>query len=69
VSSIRDIGPHYAVTLREWRAAWERKRGELLLLGYNDTFWRKYRSARHAFEYSTTNAGTGVNAQTIVSLL
>lgn len=38
-----DIGPHYAVTLREWRAAWERERDSALRLGYSDRFWRKYR--------------------------
>ena len=38
-----DIGPHYAVTLREWREAWEQRREEVLALGYSDRFWRKYR--------------------------
>lgn len=38
-----DIGPHYAVTLREWRQAWEDKRQDVLRLGYSDRFWRKYR--------------------------
>ena len=40
-----DIGPHYAVTLREWRAAWERERMAVLRLGYSQAFWRKYRCA------------------------
>ena len=40
-----DIGPHYAVTLREWRAAWEREREAALRLGYSQAFWRKYRCA------------------------
>ena len=39
-----DIGPHYAVTLRAWREAWEQRREEVLALGYSDRFWRKYRS-------------------------
>ena len=36
-------GPHYATTLRAWRAAWEARRAEALQLGYSDRFWRKYR--------------------------
>ena len=39
-----DIGPHYAVTLRAWRQAWEARRKEAMALGYSDRFWRKYRS-------------------------
>lgn len=38
-----DIGPHYAVTLRSWRAAWERERAAILRLGYSDHYWRKFR--------------------------
>ncbi|GFR51020.1 hypothetical protein Agub_g13347 [Astrephomene gubernaculifera] len=38
-----DIGPDYAITLRSWRDAWEQRRGEVLALGYNERFWRKYR--------------------------
>lgn len=37
-----DIGPNYAVTLREWRTAWERRRADVIALGYSDIFWRKY---------------------------
>ena len=45
VQDCTDIGPHYAVTLREWRAAWEREREAALRLGYSEAFWRKYRCA------------------------
>ncbi|GLI66534.1 hypothetical protein VaNZ11_010410 [Volvox africanus] len=38
-----DIGPDYAVTLRSWRDAWEKRRDDVLALGYSDVFWRKYR--------------------------
>lgn len=38
-----DIGPHYAVTLRAWRSAWEEKRLELAAVGVTDVFWRKFR--------------------------
>lgn len=38
-----DVGPQYAITLRAWRAAWERERERVLALGYPDSFWRKYR--------------------------
>ncbi|KAG1678524.1 hypothetical protein FOA52_014558 [Chlamydomonas sp. UWO 241] len=37
-----DIGLHYAVTLRHWRALWEERKDEVLALGYSDRFWRKY---------------------------
>ena len=43
VQDCADIGPHYAVTLRAWRAAWEREHDALLRLGYSERFWRKYR--------------------------
>ena len=43
VHDVRDIGPHYAVTLRAWRHAWETKKDAILNLGYSDRFWRKYR--------------------------
>ena len=45
LSNVCDIGPHYAITLRQWRKAWERRRGEVEALGYSESFWRKYRSA------------------------
>lgn len=38
-----DIGPDYAITLRAWRDAWERRKAEVLELGYSERFWRKYR--------------------------
>ncbi|GIL82213.1 hypothetical protein Vretimale_7189 [Volvox reticuliferus] len=38
-----DIGPDYAITLRSWRDAWEKRRDDVLALGYSDFFWRKYR--------------------------
>ena len=38
-----DIGPDYAITLREWRQRWEERRDDILRLGYSDRFWRKYR--------------------------
>lgn len=40
-----DIGPDYAITLRQWREVWEAKREDVLRLGYSDRFWRKYRCA------------------------
>ena len=43
IASSRDIGPDYAITLRAWRAAWEKRREQVLELGYSDYFWRKYR--------------------------
>lgn len=43
VQGCRDIGLDYAITLRDWRAAWEEKREAVLQLGYSDRFWRKYR--------------------------
>lgn len=38
-----DIGPDYAVTLRNWRSEWEAKKSEVLALGYSESFWRMYR--------------------------
>ncbi len=40
-----DIGPDYAVTLREWRRRWEERRSDVHKLGYSERFWRKYRCA------------------------
>lgn len=37
-----DIGPDYALTLREWRQRWEERKAEVLALGYSERFWRKY---------------------------
>jgi cyclopropane fatty-acyl-phospholipid synthase-like methyltransferase len=42
VSDCLDIGPDYAVTLHEWRRRWNEKHSELLALGYDDVFIRKY---------------------------
>jgi predicted NAD/FAD-binding protein/cyclopropane fatty-acyl-phospholipid synthase-like methyltransferase len=42
VRAVRDIGPDYAVTLREWRFAWELEQEAALALGYSQRFWRKY---------------------------
>jgi cyclopropane-fatty-acyl-phospholipid synthase len=39
--AMRDIGPSYAVTLREWRRRWREKWGEMQALGYPDAFMRK----------------------------
>lgn len=46
VHDCKDIGPHYAVTLRDWRAAWEARHDAVLKLGYSERFWRKYRQAQ-----------------------
>eukprot|EP01023_Acetabularia_acetabulum_P058522 TRINITY_DN6925_c0_g2_i3.p1 TRINITY_DN6925_c0_g2~~TRINITY_DN6925_c0_g2_i3.p1 ORF type:complete len:1028 (-),score=184.63 TRINITY_DN6925_c0_g2_i3:1047-3677(-) len=37
-----DIGPHYAITLREWRKQWEERKQAILQIGYSNDFWRKY---------------------------
>ncbi|KIY98774.1 cyclopropane fatty acid synthase [Monoraphidium neglectum] len=42
VRRVRDIGPDYAITLRAWRAAWEREKEAVLSLGYSQRFWLKY---------------------------
>ena len=44
-TSVSDIGPDYAVTLRAWRDAWERRRDQIQALGYSQRFWRKFRQA------------------------
>ena len=46
---VTDIGPHYAITLREWRQNWEQRREEIQALGYSDRFWRKFRWANGGF--------------------
>lgn len=43
VHNVVDIGEDYAVTLRKWREAWEKKKDDILRLGYSERFWRKYR--------------------------
>ena len=45
LSGLKDIGPHYATTLRAWREAWEARKADVLALGYDANFWRKYRQA------------------------
>lgn len=42
VAGVRDIATDYAVTLRCWREAWEQRRADILQLGYNEVFWRKF---------------------------
>lgn len=42
VEHLDNIGIHYAETLRRWRAAFESRRTELLKLGYDETFQRKW---------------------------
>lgn len=39
---LEDFGPHYAQTLRHWRAAFMAKREQLQTMGYNDTFIRMW---------------------------
>lgn len=36
-----DIGPDYAITLREWRRRWMARWDDITALGYSDTFMRK----------------------------
>ena len=43
VSNCVDIGLHYAVTLQEWRGAWEAHREAILACRQTDRFWRKFR--------------------------
>lgn len=43
VESLENIGPDYARTLREWRLRFEAHREELLKMGYDETFQRKWR--------------------------
>jgi hypothetical protein len=38
---LSDIGPHYAITLREWRKNWNRNWDAIQQLGYTHTFMRK----------------------------
>ena len=42
-TSVVDIGPHYATTLRQWRGAWEANKGAILALKQTERFWRKFR--------------------------
>lgn len=43
MTDFTDIGCDYAITLRQWRSSWEKRRAEIQKLGYSDQFWRKYR--------------------------
>ena len=40
IIDLEDIGPHYAETLRRWRANLERQRPAVERLGFDDRFWR-----------------------------
>ena len=40
IVDLEDIGPHYAETLRRWRANLERQRPAVERLGFDDRFWR-----------------------------
>jgi cyclopropane-fatty-acyl-phospholipid synthase len=45
VQERRDLGVHYAETLRQWRARFEERRGAVAQLGFDDVFhkmWRFY---------------------------
>lgn len=42
VEHLDNIGVHYAETLRRWRYAFEAKKEQLLQLGYDETFQRKW---------------------------
>ena len=39
--ALQDIGPSYAMTLRQWRANWARSWRQIQALGYPDSFMRK----------------------------
>jgi cyclopropane fatty-acyl-phospholipid synthase-like methyltransferase len=41
VTAVRDIGPDYAITLRAWRDAWNKRKQDILALGYSEKFWLK----------------------------
>jgi cyclopropane-fatty-acyl-phospholipid synthase len=40
IVDLEDIGPHYAETLRRWRANLEGQRPAVARLGFDDHFWR-----------------------------
>jgi cyclopropane-fatty-acyl-phospholipid synthase len=42
VHGLEEIGPHYADTLRAWRAAFDARLGEVRELGYDDRFVRTW---------------------------
>lgn len=63
-----DIGPHYAVTLRAWRAAWEEQHRAILKLGYSERFWRKYRCVWAVFvKYLTCSHSVFLQLQVVFS--
>jgi len=43
VEELENIGPHYALTLREWRRRFELRLHDLEKMGYDKTFQRKWR--------------------------
>ena len=42
IDRLENIGPHYAKTLRAWREGFTAARDELLEMGYDDSFQRKW---------------------------
>ena len=40
LTHLEDLGPHYASTLREWRARFLDRRDDALALGYDEPFLR-----------------------------
>lgn len=42
IDSVRAIGPHYARTLRLWREAFLRRLDDVIALGFDETFCRKW---------------------------
>jgi cyclopropane-fatty-acyl-phospholipid synthase len=40
IVDLEDIGPHYAETLRRWRANLDSRRPAVEPLGFDDRFWR-----------------------------
>ena len=42
IVGLEDIGPHYAETLRRWRATWS-ARPAVDRLGFDERFWRLWR--------------------------
>jgi cyclopropane-fatty-acyl-phospholipid synthase len=59
VDSVRDIAPHYALTLRRWRDAFLATRDDVRALGFDDRFirmWDYYLAASEA-SFLTRNTG------------
>jgi len=42
VESVQNIGPHYALTLGEWRRNLHLRKDDILKQGFNDEFFRKW---------------------------